>query len=217
MLLLNFADFHIQWSIEVIAMSFGIAIYTILLYLLLKRNEKHQLFYTSFLLISLFFVIVWTHTISSFILLVSILSLYIGSLIYDRIYRDKFSEIALISITLCILFIVLLILHWMDPNYPFFEAITRGLINSLSAEAGFLSGRSLSNIAGTKDISNIIGFLVYVFFGIIGSLYCLSKKHANKIIVSLLFMIFILYIIKYSFPIFGMRMLYHIGGPHLSM
>jgi hypothetical protein len=205
MLLLSFADFHIRWSIEVIAMTFGIAVYAIIIYLILKTKEKHQLVYVSFLILFLF-IITWTHTISAFIALVSILLLYVGSSLYNQIYRNKTSEITLVSFTLCILFIILLIFHWMDPNYPFFEAITIGLIISLSAEAGFLGGYSLSNITGTYgELANILGFLIYVFFGIIGSLYYLSKKYANKTTVSLIFMVFVLNFIRYSFPIFGMR------------
>lgn len=72
MLLLNFADFHIQWSIEVIAMTFGIAIYAIIIYLILKK-EEHQLIYTS-LLIMFLFIIIWTHTVSAFIALISVIS-----------------------------------------------------------------------------------------------------------------------------------------------
>ena len=204
MLLLSFADFHIQWSIEVIAMTFGIASYTILVYLLLKRNEKHKLLYTA-LLILFAFVTVWTHTVSAFITLVSVLSLYVGALLFDQIYRDKRSKVTLISFTFCILFVVLLMLHWMDPNYPFFESITRGLVNSLAKEAEFL-GRSPS-IAQQSWVSilNISGFLIYIFFGIIGCLYCLSKKYADKTKVSLVFMLIILYFVFLAFPVMGMR------------
>ncbi len=107
MLLLNFADFHIQWSIQIIAMSFGIAIYTILLYLIVKRNEnKHLVLNASFLVLFLF-IITWTHTISGFIALISVISLYVGSLIYQIIYGKKEHERSLISFTFSMIFIVL--------------------------------------------------------------------------------------------------------------
>lgn len=58
MLLINFADFHIQWSIEVIAMSFGIAIYTILLYFMFtKEDEEHQIIYKLLSVLFLFIII----------------------------------------------------------------------------------------------------------------------------------------------------------------
>ena len=205
MLLINFADFHIEWSYYVIPMSFGIAIYTILIYLTLKKGEKHQLLYTS-ILISYLFIITWTHTIASLIALVSVICLYLGSFIYSAAYGKGICKEFGISLAFCIIFVVLLLFHWMDPNYPFFEGVMRGLVNTLSKEAGFLGGQSRSNITGTLgELINIPGFLVYVFFGIIGSLYYLSRKHANKTTVSLIFMIFILYFIRYGFPILGMQ------------
>ena len=203
MLLLNFADFHIQWSIEVIAMTFGIAIYAIIIYLILKK-ENHQLIYAS-LLIMFLFVIIWTHTVSAFIALLSVISLYVGSFVYHAIYREDKHKGLVVSLTLCMIFTVILVFHWMDPNYPFYEMITRGLINSLNKEAKFL-GR-LPSITQQSGVSllNILGFLVYIFFGIIGSLCCLSRKYADKTKFALVFMLIILYFVFFAFPVMGLR------------
>ncbi len=205
LLMLNFADFHIQWSVEVIAMSFGIAIYTILLYLIMKRNERYQVL-NRLVLITFIFIIVWTHTVSGFIALILVISLYVGSLIYELIYKKSEQEVALISFIFCTLFIILLLFHWMDPNYPFFDSIIKTLINSLSLEAKFLGRATSSNDAEHwQTILDILGFLIYIFFGIIGILYCLSKKYATKTKVSLIFTLFILFFIFFAFPVFGMR------------
>ena len=244
MLLLNFADFHIQWSIEVIAMTFGIAIYAIIIYLILKTKEKHQLIYTALLILFLF-VIIWTHTISSFIALISVICLYIGSLVYSGIYeKGKYKELVrilkkprkywnvskkhikngaervvnqntlVVSLSFCVIFTVLLVFHWMDPTYPFIESITIGLVNSLTAEAEFLGRETLPTVAESElaerwemipKILNILGFLIYVFLGILGTLYCLSKKYADKTKFSLIFMLIILYSVFFAFPLFGIR------------
>ncbi|MEN6553155.1 MAG: hypothetical protein ABFC34_09765, partial [Methanobacterium sp.] len=63
--LLSFADCHIQWTDQVIAMSFGLAIYSIILYLLVKIHSinmptRHRPIYLS-LLILFIFLIIWTH------------------------------------------------------------------------------------------------------------------------------------------------------------
>ena len=205
MLLLNFADFHIQWSIQVIAMTFGIAIYTIIIYLILKTNERHQELFTS-LLVLFIFVIIWTHTVSGFIALISVICLYLGSFVYHAIYWDKNKHKSLVfSLKLCVLFTVLLLFHWVDPNYPFFESITRGLINSLSAEAEFLGRIPSITQQHWESLLNILGFLIFIFFGIIGSLYCLSRKYADKTKVSLIFMLIVLYFVFFVFPVMGMR------------
>ena len=210
MLLLNFADFHIQWSIEVIAMSVGIAIYAILIYLILKRNEKHRLLYTALLILFLF-IILWTHTVSSFIALISVISLYVGSFVYSGIYEKGKCKELVVSLTLCMLFIVLLVFHWMDPSYPFIESITRGLVNSLTNEAEFL-GREIETLPTVAErldtipkILNLLGFLIYIFLGILGTLYCLSKKYADKTKFSLIFMLIVLFFVFFAFPLFGIH------------
>jgi hypothetical protein len=206
-LLINFADFHIRWSIEVIAMTFGIALYTMTIYIIInkdiKNKEIHKLFLVVFVLI-----VTWTHTISSFISLISLASLYIGSFLYGLLYQrntvnalDSFKK-SFIGYNIIILFGIVLMFHWMDPRYSFFEAVTRGLITALSHEAKFLGITALNMEGDLESILNIVGFLTYVSFGVIGSLYCLSKKHANQTNVSLIFTQVVLYFMFFSFPLF---------------
>ena len=206
MLLINFSDFHIQWSVQVIAMTFGIALYTIGIYLLIAQKDKHAIIHRLFLILFIF-LITWTHTVSSTVLVLSLISLYLGSFIFKTIYRDVNHSVKLtISITICLLFVVTLIYHWMDPNYPFFESITRGLINSLSNEAKFLGRSTISNIDNFwASILDIFGFLTLIFFGILGSLYSLSTKHTSKTKFSLIFMLIVLFFIFFAFPVLGMR------------
>lgn len=204
MLLISFADCFIKWSIQVIAMSFGIAIYTILIYLILKTEGKHRLLYTC-LSIPFLFVIVWTHTVSAFIAMISVISLYLGAFVYRRIYREHISKELLVSLTFCMIFVVVVILHWMDPNYPFIESITRGLVNSLNKEAEFLGRLPSITQHGWDSLLNILSFLVYIFLGIIGSLYCLSKKYADAKKNSLILMHTVLFFMFFAFPLFGMR------------
>jgi len=206
MLLINFSDFHIQWSVQVIAMTFGITLYTIGIYLLIVQKDKFSIIY-KLLFILFVFLIIWTHTVSALILVVSLISLYIGSFIFKTIYKDvKHSVEFTISTTICMLFAIILTSHWMDPNYPFFDSITRGLVNSLSKEAEFLGRVTISNIGDSwASIINISGFLMLIFFGIIGCLYSLSTKYTNKTRFSLIFMLIGLFFILFAFPLMGMK------------
>lgn len=118
LLLVNFIDFHVKSSVQVIAMTLGLALYTIILYLNIKKtNKKYALFYKG-LSVFFAFVLVWTHTISIFITVVSFITLYVGSQIYKLVYSQKGNN-SFISITLCILSIVIMLAHWMNPEYPF--------------------------------------------------------------------------------------------------
>ncbi|KAF5426104.1 MAG: hypothetical protein C5S46_05740 [Candidatus Methanomarinus sp.] len=205
-LLINIADFHIQWSIQVIAMSFGIAIYTMAIYLLIERKEKLSSIYKIFLILCVF-IIIWTHTISSFIFMTSLISLYVGSFIYEHIYgaTDNTSEI-IVTLTLCQISVVMLIYHWMDPDYPFFDSIIRGFIDSLLKEAEFLGRETILDEGDSWfSILNILGFLILIFFGVIGSLHSLSKEHQTKTKVSLIFMLIVLFFVFLVFPVMGIR------------
>lgn len=207
-LLINFADFHIRWSIEVIAMTFGIALFTLISYIIIKKDFKNQV-NTRILLIFLILIISWTHTISSFILLLSMISLYVGSLLYNSFYpKNNIGKLSnfekpFIKYNVSILFSVILLFHWMDPRYAFFQAVTRGLVTALSQDASFL-GRTSQSIDGSfASILNIFGFLIFIVFGIIGSLYSLSKKHVTQIKFSVVFTQFVLFFIFFIFPAFG--------------
>lgn len=209
LLLLSFADCHIQWTFQVIAMSFGLAIYSIIIYLMIKSysiniSARHRPIYISLLVFFVFFII-WTHTISAFITLVTIFCLFIISLVDQKMFFQKTHE-KLGSLALCAVMTVTLISHWMNPNYSFFDAILIGISNSISAEVAFLDMGFHSNIIGRYETLLLtFGFLIYTFFGIIGSLFTLSNFNHSVNKIRLFFTVLILYIIRYIFPIFGLR------------
>lgn len=206
MLLINFSDFHIQWSIQIIAMSFGIAIYAMTIYLLIEQNEKITPIYKILTILAIC-IITWTHTVSSFICIVSLISLYIGSFIYEHLYKNKCNYAKLrVNTTLFTFFLLILTCHWTDPKYPFLKGITTVLINSLSMDAEFLGRGPVSNVGDSWfSILDILGFLILIFFGVIGSLHSLSKEHQTKTKVSLIFMLVVLFSIFFVFPVMGIR------------
>lgn len=205
-LLLNVSDFHIQWSIQVIAMTFGIALYSILIYLLIAKKDKFKLIYKTFFLI-FSFLLIWTHTVSSFIFVLSLISLYPSSFIYKLIYGVRNNSVKqMVGNTLYMLLFILLIYHWMNPNYPFFQSVIDGLINSLLSEADFLGRSAMSNVSDSWiSIIDILGFLIVIFLGIIGTLYSLSVKYINVTKLSLICMLLVLFFVFFVFPLMGMR------------
>jgi hypothetical protein len=50
-----------------------------------------------------------------------------------------------------------------------------------------------------------VGFCLYAFFGIIGTLYCSSHKEQAKKYFPLISLVLVLFFVRYAFPIFGMR------------
>lgn len=211
MLLLNFIDVHIQWSIQVLAMSFAIAIYAFIIFFALKiyLKPKDRIKYLPFMLVFLG-IIVWTHTISAFITLVSLFALVVGYIVYEILYNRNIlsfqSQTARLLILPLIFLAVIIVYHWMDPAYPFFDKTLGGLLRSLSMEAKFLGATTLSNVHGRwEELLQPAGFCLYTFFGIIGTLYCLSHKEQAKKYGPLVFLALVLFFVRYAFPIFGMR------------
>lgn len=203
MLLLNFADFNIQWSETVIAMSFGIAIYSLLMYLVLtkRKNEKLDVFFIVFI----FAVVVITHTVSAFIALVSVISLYLGTLAYRFIYGPG-GEKPLVNYKVCILLIIVLLSYWAYGGNNFFWTEFTSLVYALTSQAEFLGRSDITMVRERLDsILNIMGFLILIFFGVIGSLIILSKKYLNISMVMIVFMSIVLFSIFFAFPIMGIR------------
>lgn len=211
MLLLNFTDAHIQWSIQVLAMSFGIAIYAFIIFFALKiyLKPKDRIKYLPFMLVFLG-IIVWTHTISAFITLVSLFALVVGYILYEILYNRNIlsfqSQTARLLILPLIFLAVIIVYHWMDPAYPFFDKTFGGLLRSLSMEAEFLGATTVSNVHGRwEELLQPVGFCLYALFGIIGTLHCLSNKESAKKYFPLIVLVLVLFFVRYAFPIFGMR------------
>jgi hypothetical protein len=215
MLLLNFTDVQILWSIQVIAMSFGIAIYAFIIYFSLNRylnsnlNPSREPKYASFMLIFLI-TVVWTHTISAFITLVSLFAMVMGFVLYEMMYNRNIFSIrsrkSLLLINPIIILAIVIWQHWTDPSYPFLESTFRHMLTSLSKEAEFLGAVSLSNVTGNwMELLKPVGFCMYTFFGIVGTLYCLSDKDKANKYFPLIILVLILFIFRYGFPILGIR------------
>lgn len=200
MLLLSISSSHLQWSIQIIAMSYGIAIYAILMYIFLTK--KGDPIYNIFIILFLI-TLIWAHTISSFILLVSIAIFTLSLKLIDILKKGKSTTSYFNFVMLAI---VILTMQWTDVRYLFLQKILSGLIYSFFAETKFLGGTNLSNIVGTwSSLYKYCGNLSYIFFGIIGTLYFLSKRELQTRTVSLISMIVMLYAFRYAFPVFGMR------------
>ena len=211
MLLLNFVDVQIQWSIQVLAMSFGIAIYAFIIFFALKiySEPEDKIKYIPFMLVFLG-IIVWTHTISAFITLVSLLALVMGYILYEILYNQDLlsfrSQNAQLLIVPLMFLGVIITYHWMDPSYPFFDKTFGGLLKSLSMEAEYLGATTVSNVHGRwEELLQPMGFCLSAFFGIIGTLYCLAHKEQAKKYFPVAVLVLALFFVRYAFPVFGMR------------
>lgn len=207
-LLVSLCDFHLAKGFEITATCLGVIYFSVILYLLIKGRRGVSL---QAILLLVFIVLILTHTMSTFMVFVLLLSLFIGLYIYKFVYGKHQISAGNITFPIVAIFGIAMLAYWMYAGYTeqrtFFEAVIRGLYIALTKEAGFLARPvALSAQYGWLDpILIITGFLIVLAFGILGSLSWLSQKYQHETKVSLLMALIILFATTLAFPLFGMR------------
>lgn len=213
MLLLNVSDFHIYWGSAPQTTSYGLMLYYLLVYTLVKTYLLNS--NARWVLMSIFFgfILIITHAISSFIFLITILSLSVGSLFYNFIYKKK-----LVSKYegMLLIFIPTILQYWFIVKFykggqSFFDILLSYLYHSITENAEFLNRpETISTFSATmppfiERFADTCGFSLFLFFGIMGSLFCLSDRYRNRDLFSFISVLIILFGITFSFPLFGIR------------
>jgi hypothetical protein len=212
MLLVNVSDYHIYWGCSPQTTSYGIILYYLLVYLMLK------VFYFSnpkWVSLSILFIIVLiiTHAVSSFIFVITMFALFLGIVIYNKWYKTNskiyYTGLLLISA-------IALLQHWFIAMYskggkPFFDQIISTLHYYVTGYADFLNRPEATiEIASTlppfiERFADTMGLAIYIFFAVIGSLMVFSFRYRDQIKLSFIFILFVLFGITFVFPLFGIR------------
>lgn len=209
-LLVNLSDTHLQFGVQLGSTSYGVAIFTIIAYLLIRQNTKYIRSFLGMIILFLM-VMVITHTMSSFVLLAFMAFSLLGALIHKVIQRNNTGafEGILLSVPLLLVFTLVLVWYWATADYvagrTFLEAITKGLYNALIEQAGFLNRPEVTGSDYFSPILNIIGYLMMYLFGALGFLIWLSKEHQNKTRFILFIAITLITAFALIFPVFGIR------------
>ncbi len=212
MLLVSLSDYHIMWSAEnIIAMSFGLTLFTIILYLLTLYSSRLDVSISG-LYIMLLMILVLTHTISSFIMACFLIAAAVGCYMYKFLYHDPNRlERVIVTPTLVELFIMAELTHAMylytfRKGVSFLDAMIIWFYASISEQAALLVTRAPA-IAVERGwlgpILNISGYLLLLFWGILGCLLWLSWQHRGKAKLGLIAALVVLIGLPLSFPLFG--------------
>jgi len=225
LLLVNISDYHIYWGSAPQTTSYGLILYYLLVYILVKLyflNSNHN-FNPKWvaMLIFFIFILIITHAVSSFIFLITVMSLFTGSIfyafLYEKIAMSKFKNGIILKFGgICLLTLVTLLQHWFVSMYTkggksFFDQIVSSLYFYTTERADFLNRpEAISTFSAAmppfiERFADTCGFSLFLFFGIIGSLFCLSNKYRNRDLFSFIFVIIVLFGITFSFPLFGIR------------
>lgn len=212
MLLLNLSDYHIMWGAEnIIAMSFGIALFTMIVYLLIRNSSRPRVSNTA-LVILFMIMLVLTHTVSSFIMACFLLMVVIGSYLHEFLYRDhSHPERSIVTPTLVVIFMTSMLAHWMHAyiirgGLSFFECMVGWYHSSMTEHAKLLVTRlppPAAEWGWLGPIVNISGYLLLILWGIVGCLIWLSWRYHSKNKTGLIAALVVMIGLPLSFPLFG--------------
>ncbi|NLG05640.1 MAG: hypothetical protein GX567_17720 [Clostridia bacterium] len=183
--------------------------FLVIIYLLFKIVEFEQFSIQNILLlIVLSIAIILTHPMSSFVILISLFSMYIVQLIW--VFGEYSNKIRFLSNYL-LLFIIMLISHWfysfITNNCSFFEFVFRPLITDFFGAKQYDYMEILRGVtSGDSFLTTIISSLPYtvpVFFAIGGVLLWFASRDRKKL--QMIAPIVILYAIVFGTPMIGMR------------
>lgn len=114
MLIVNVSDYHNWWGVAPQTTSYGIIIFFILIYALYKLKVHCRKIEWMIIVFMLMYTIIMSHAVSSFILLMTLIGLMIGSLIYSTVFPGKGN---FITPGLILIYFVALIQQWFVADY----------------------------------------------------------------------------------------------------
>jgi len=183
MLIFSISSYFLNFSMQPCANSIGIAFFLIITYLLIKHRNRITVSF-AFLLLLLMAVLVITHTVSAFVMFTFMMSFLLGIYIYQFIKKERAtSEKSAVTPALVVLFGIMMLSYWVYVAYvgdePFFNKVVGELYQESTTEFGF-GHYELPGMSQQGQIVNIIGFLVLLFFGVLGCLLWLRRDQIEK-------------------------------------
>ena len=183
-LLLIVSTHFIQYGFIIIPQTIGLIFMSIIIFLIFYRQKIDNLYkkivYT-FLIFLFLFSILFSHTLSSFAMLLIILSIFLIEWLVNRIkFFSKYkNETFLISMSLLLFFSVALVYYWMYQAGMMgyiAESIKWGLSVSYQAPS-----ESTLKESFFTSIMKMLPLYTVIFLALIGFLYSLNSKYFKSI------------------------------------
>jgi hypothetical protein len=207
-LIAGVSDWHIQWGTALIPTSLGLGFFTIVVFLVLKGRDRSQLATTALLMGTL----ILAHTISSFILLVTLASMFVAPRLYQLLLKKAPER--LVSFSLVLLFAIGVFGYWsygssflsgevlsIERTFSGLEALTYATAPPPSLFLDYWSRSQLQ-----IEVDNMGMYLLY-WLGILGSLVWLSRHNSNSTAFCLILAAGVLFAISYGSTFLGARLL----------
>jgi positive regulator of sigma E activity len=216
MLVVNVTDYVIYWASAPQTTTFGICLFYILVFAVFEfaARTRNQTPWFIVLLI-LLPAMVMAHAVSSFIFLITLFGLLLGSYLYVKVFGNRLPLV--ISVAVFTAYGIFLIQHWFDAVFTensqdsFFSVMATTLNTYVTEHAGVLNRpETIATYAATlppliERVANTAGIALLMLFAAIGSLHWISKKEMNRYTFSMIICSIVLMIITFGFPLFGIR------------
>lgn len=213
MLIVNISDYHNWWGVAPQTTSYGLIIFFFLIYSLYETsfaNNRVQWLMVLYILIP---AMILAHAVSSFILLMTITGLIVGSLFFKILFSEKWKSFSPI---LLLIYFIFLVQHWFIAEYrkggnPFFAQVSESLIYYILGYADFLNRpEAMLKSEGLlppliESIANSFGLALLIFLAVVGSLYLLSSNFRSEKAFSMVTCATLLFSFTFLFPLFGLR------------
>ncbi|WP_123535442.1 hypothetical protein [Halosimplex salinum] len=217
-------DYTVQWGMHLIPTSMGLAFYLAVLYALVRVMRTEYGSRDFLLLVFLTVVVILTHQVSSFIMLVTLLTAIVaqvlGSLgVFDPTRPLRFTKRETVNVVGLFVFDAgFVTFMWSLTPYngnSFLETVFSYLEETVRTSAGFLNLASgSSGSAGGPETTLIeqvalyvdtLGFLFLLFATFVGCLYVVSRDHARQSVLTLLVSAAVMLVFVMLLPMFGIR------------
>ena len=183
-LLLATANHHINLGVAVIPTTAAATLIPIIIYLLLKNNKDRRVSIQA-LVILLFLALILTHTVTALCMAILLFVFWVGSEIYNRLYRQQ--PILLATPTAVSLFGVAMLGWWMyvsghikNVTEAFRRGYTLDWATGVSEAVGPEAAQYVEAIPFSGELILHIGMFVFFVFSILGCLYLLSDNFKNR-------------------------------------
>lgn len=183
-LMLVVSTHFIQYGFIIIPQTIGLVFMGIIIFLLFYRqtiDDTYKKIIYGLLIFMFMFSILFSHTLTSFAMLLILISIFLVELLVNRIkfFSKYLNETFLISLTLVSFFAVALIYYWMYQagmmGYVA-ESLHWGLSVSYQAPS-----ESTLKESFFISIMKMLPLYVAIFLGLIGFLYSLNSKYFKSI------------------------------------
>ncbi|WP_368408590.1 hypothetical protein [Halorussus halophilus] len=228
-LLFSFGDYFIEWGIHLIPTSHGLIFYLAVLYMLVRVMRTDYRMRDFGLLVFLTVAVIFTHQVSSFIMLVLLGAALLAQLVLQLgLFDPPDAKGALGSknpanlVGLLVFDMGLAIFTWSLTPYnqgSFLGTVLSYLTETIESSAGF--GNTAQGVQEVEGVASQIpdptlleqvttyidatGFLLLLFGAFVGCLYVVNRRHARHSVFTLLISSAFMLVFVLGLPMFGIR------------